>query len=125
MCSFFWWTFVVIAAFVSGFFKGLSTREAYRNLVTSLYFVYEAMETSFNATNEKRVQALDGREIRRLDAITRDMEYFYGGPAEWKNMIQISPATKAYVARIQEVAQNKPYLLIGHQYSRYLGVRTW
>lgn len=111
-----------MAAFVSGFFKGLSTKEAYRNLVTSLYFVYQAMEESFDATSEERVKALDGPEIRRLDAIARDMEYFYG--SEWRNEIKMSPATAAYVARIQEVAQNKPYLLIGHQYSRYLGVRT-
>lgn len=109
-------------AFVSGFFKGLSTKEAYRNLVTSLYFVYEAMEQSFDTTSEERVKALDGPEIRRLDAIARDMEYFYG--AEWRNEIKMSPATKAYVSRIQEVAEERPYLLIGHQYSRYLGVRS-
>ena len=107
-------------AFVSGFFKGLSTKEAYRNLVTSLYFVYEAMEQSFDITSEERVKALDGPEIRRLDAIARDMEYFYG--AEWRNEIKMSPATKAYASRIREVAETKPYLLIGHQYSRYLGV---
>jgi len=106
-------------AFVSGFFKGLSTKESYRNLVTSLYFVYEAMENSFDTTSEERVKALDGPELRRLDAIARDMEYFYGH--EWKSMVEMSPATKAYVARIEEVAKENPYLLIGHQYSRYLG----
>ena len=83
------------------------------------------METSFDTTNEPRVQALDGPELRRMDAIAQDMEYFYG--PDWNNKdevdIQMSPATKTYVARIREVAQDKPYLLIGHQYSRYLGVR--
>ena len=107
-------------AFVSGFFKGLSTKESYRNLVTSLFFVYEAMENSFDVTAEKRVKALDGPELRRLNSIAKDMEYFYG--AQWRSMIEMSPATKAYVARIEEVSKEKPYLLIGHQYSRYLGV---
>jgi len=107
-------------AFVSGFFKGLSTKESYRNLLTSLYFVYQAMEDSFDMTSEERVKALDGPELRRLDSITKDMEYFYQD--NWQTSIQMSPATKAYVGRIQEIAQgDKAYLLIGHQYSRYLG----
>lgn len=107
-------------AFVSGFFKGLSTKESYRKLVTSLYFVYESMEKSLDETSEERVKALDGPELRRLGSLKKDMEYFYG--ANWQSQIEMSPATKAYVARIEQVAKkNKPYLLIGHQYSRYLG----
>ena len=37
-------------AFVTGFFKGLSTKESYGALLTSLYYVYTAMENSFDAT---------------------------------------------------------------------------
>ena len=32
------------SAFVTGFFKGLANRNSYRSLITSLYFVYTAME---------------------------------------------------------------------------------
>ena len=35
-------------AFVTGFFKGISTRPAFAQLVASLYFVYEAMESAFD-----------------------------------------------------------------------------
>ena len=31
-------------AFVEGFFKGISTKESYRDSLTSLYYVYQAME---------------------------------------------------------------------------------
>jgi heme oxygenase len=31
---------------------------------------------------------------------------------QWPNIIQPSPATKAYVARVEEVAATKPYLLV-------------
>jgi len=31
-------------AFVQGFFKGISSTDSYRNLLTSLYYVYKAME---------------------------------------------------------------------------------
>jgi len=107
-------------AFVSGFFKGVSTtREAYRNLVTSLYFVYEAMEVSMDTTNEKCVQILDDPALRRLPSLKQDMDFYYG--SAWQDMLRLSPATQTYVARIKEVAEKQPYLLIGHQYSRYLG----
>jgi len=112
-------------AFVSGFFKGLSTRDSYRDLITSLYFVYKAMETALDETSDPRVRALDGPELRRLSALKRDMDYFYGseGWSDGEETIRVSPATRAYVARIEEVAASKKnsHLLIGHQYSRYLG----
>ena len=107
------------SAFVTGFFRGLSTKEAYRNLLTSLYFVYTAMEESFDRTTDQRVTTLDDPELRRLSALKEDMDYFYG--SNWSETIRASPSTKAYVDRIVQVAESKPYLLIGHQYSRYLG----
>ena len=71
-------------------------------------------------TSEDRVRALDSTELRRLESLEKDMHYFYGG-ANWRDRIQASPAAKAYVARVKEVAQTKPYLMIAHQYTRYLG----
>ena len=108
-------------AFVSGFFKGLSTKQSYSNLMTSLYFVYEAMEDEFDKTLESTVKTMDYPELRRLKAVELDMGYFYG--EGWKNNknIQPSPATKKYVSRIRDVAKNNPKLLLAHQYSRYLG----
>mmetsp|Transcript_24893 Transcript_24893/g.45073 ORF Transcript_24893/g.45073 Transcript_24893/m.45073 type:complete len:297 (-) Transcript_24893:87-977(-) len=108
------------SAFVSGFFKGLSTREAYRALITSLYFVYSAMEDAFDDPNViSDVHALDDAELRRMSALKQDMDYFYG--VEWESTISPSPSTKSYVARVRHVAEHKPYLLIAHQYTRYLG----
>lgn len=107
------------SAFVSGFFRGLSTREAYRALLTSLYFVYQSMEDAFDQTNECRVKVLDNAELRRMDALERDMDYFYG--PDWRSLISPSPATRVYVERVQQVADKSPYLLVAHQYTRYLG----
>jgi len=107
------------SAFVSGFFKGLSTREAYRALLTSLYFIYSEMETAFDSTSESTVRTLDYPQLRRVEALERDMDYFYG--SEWKSKIKPSPATQAYVSRIKEVTSKTPYLLVAHQYTRYLG----
>lgn len=107
------------SAFVSGFFKGIATKSSFANLVTSLYFVYSAMEDSFDQTSEGGVKTMDNPELRRIPSLEKDMEYFYG--SDWKTKISESPATKLYVARVKEVAENKPHLLVAHQYTRYLG----
>lgn len=106
-------------AFVSGFFKGIATQSAFANLVTSLYFVYRAMENEFENASDASVKTLDYSQLRRVASLEKDMVFFYG--TDWVNAIAPSPATTKYVARIQEIAATKPELLIAHQYTRYLG----
>lgn len=107
-------------AFVTGFFKGLSTQSSYKNLLTSLYFIYSAMENAFDTCKIEEVQCLDDKELRRVNAISMDMAYFYGD--DWKNNVGTPTySTQKYVNRIEEIARDKPYLLIAHQYTRYLG----
>jgi len=107
------------SAFVTGFFKGMSNLDSFGSLVTSLYYVYEAMEEAFENTSDIGVCTLDKPELRRMNSLKADMDYFY---SDRNQKIQSpSPATKAYVDRIKEVAKSEPYLLIAHQYSRYLG----
>ena len=105
--------------FVSGFFKGLADRDSYRSLITSLYFVYEAMEEAMDKSLEDGVRTLDYPALRRLDSLKKDMDFFYG--EKWQHDVLPSPAAEAYVARIVDIAQTKPYLMIAHQYTRYLG----
>ena len=106
-------------AFVSGFFKGIATQSAFANLVTSLYFVYQAMENEFENASDASVKSLDYSELRRVNSLEKDMEFFYG--PEWAGIIAPSFATKKYVARIEEIGKSQPELLIAHQYTRYLG----
>ena len=42
--------------FVTGFFKGISTRSSFSQLVASLYFVYEAMEDEFDKSTHPAVK---------------------------------------------------------------------
>lgn len=115
-------------AFVTGFFKGISKPESYRNLLTSLYYVYDAMETTLQATHDEGVQLLDDAALRRVPSLEQDMQYFYGSKNDdWKTQLpKPTAATVKYVARIEELGniKNNPelsYLLIAHQYTRYLG----
>ncbi len=128
------------SAFVQGFFKGISSPESYKNLLTSLYYVYSAMESEVldalkdSDTKEAQwIRALDAKELRRLSGLEKDMEYFYG--ENWKEDIAPpSAGTVAYVGRIRELVADMNdesdeetskksllYLFVAHQYTRYLG----
>jgi heme oxygenase len=160
------------SAFVTGFFKGISTRSSYRQLLTSLYYVYKAMEVDvldqLQAMEEvdgddsdsemskyvrkqysSMIRLLDDPSLRRLRQLEKDMLYFYGqgnDPAaditsdktpsnlsiESINIPPPTPATQRYVNRIREIinssspsstdsSNDKLYLFVAHQYTRYLG----
>ena len=87
--------------FVTGFFAGLADRQSYRSLMTSLFFVYEAMEQCMDSTEEERVKALDSPELRRLPSIRKDMDFFYAEELgdDWDRQIEPSNASRQYVAR--------------------------
>jgi len=118
-------------AFVEGFFKGISTPDAYRQLLTSLYYVYAAMETdvldnpqAIHNPMRSMLTVLDAPALRRLPGLEADLEYFYG--PDWKTtMTPPSPATRAYLERIHTITETtaicQSYLFIAHQYTRYLG----
>ena len=108
-------------AFVTGFFRGIATKQAFSQLVASLYFVYEAMEVAFDQTQDPSVRALDYPSLRRKAALEEDMAYYFG--ADWRSSVVPSSATRKYVARIQELSSSSDdsYLLVAHMYTRYLG----
>ena len=106
-------------AFVTGFFRGIATKQAFGQLVASLYFVYDAMESAFTECDDEGVRALDYPQLRRRAALEEDMAYYFG--ADWRETVRPSAATRKYVARVEQVARDEPYLLIAHMYTRYLG----
>lgn len=77
------------------------------------------MEESFDNSELYAVKALDDEELRRLKALEEDMDYFYG--SGWKDQVHPTANAQRYAERVREVARNKPYLLVAHQYTRYLG----
>merc|ERR1719327_729141 len=106
-------------AFVTGFFKGISTRDAFSQLVADLYFVYKAQEDAFDAVEAPEVRALDYPELRRVAALEEDMAYYFG--PDWRGKVKPTAATREYTERIQEIAAEAPLLLVAHMYTRYLG----
>ena len=107
-------------AFVTGFFKGISNEASFVQLVTSLWFVYDAMEGAFDETQDSTVRAMDFRALRRKQSLEQDMEFFYSNEPDLRTTVKPSVATKAYVEHIRKVAaSDKPWLLVAHMYTRF------
>ena len=105
--------------FVASFLRGVVDYEEYRKLLTNFYYVYDTMEQRIRETEDPMVQAIRSESLERKEGIERDLEYYYG--AEWKDKQIPSDACNKYCHRINEIAEESPYLLVAHHYTRYIG----
>uniref|UniRef100_A0A8C5ZM09 heme oxygenase (biliverdin-producing) n=1 Tax=Marmota marmota marmota TaxID=9994 RepID=A0A8C5ZM09_MARMA len=58
-------------------------------------------------------------ELHRKEALTKDMEYFFG--ENWEELVKCSEAAQKYVEWIHYIGQNEPELVVAHAYTRYMG----
>ncbi|MCP9793176.1 heme oxygenase (biliverdin-producing) [Vulcanococcus limneticus Candia 3F8] len=108
--------------FVSCFLKGVVDKASYRTLVADLYFVYDAMEQEIGklrAAGHPVVGPVGFPELNRRESLEQDLAYYFG--EGWRNSVKATPAAQEYVARIHQIAQESPELLVGHHYTRYIG----
>ena len=105
--------------FVASFLRGVVDYEEYRKLLTNFYYVYDTMEQRIRETEDPMVQAIKSEDLERKEAIERDLEYYYG--PDWKEKQIPSEACNKYCHRLNEVAEQDPYLLVAHHYTRYIG----
>lgn len=106
--------------FIKCFLRGTVEKTSYRKLVGNLYFVYTAMEEEMDRhKNHPILSKLYFPELNRKSAIEQDLLFYYG--SNWREEVQPSEAAQAYVARIREISEHDPVLLISHLYTRYLG----
>ena len=102
--------------FVSSFLKGVVSRDNYKQLTANFYYVYRAMEEEIEKLDDF---PLHDKLLDRTNKLEQDLRYYYG--VMWRDKIEPSQATKNYVKRIQVIAQQTPYLLVAHHYTRYMG----
>ncbi len=108
--------------FVSCFLKGVVDKASYRTLVADLYFVYAAMEEEIGrlrAAGHPVVGPVGFPELNRRETLEQDLAFYFGDG--WRNSVKATPAAQEYVARIHQIAQESPELLVGHHYTRYIG----
>ncbi|XP_037670498.1 heme oxygenase 2 isoform X2 [Choloepus didactylus] len=107
--------------FVKDFLKGNIKKELFKLATTALYFTYSALEEEMDRNKEHPAFAplYFPTELHRKEALTKDMEYFFG--ENWEEQVQCSEAVQKYVERIHYVGQSEPELLVAHAYTRYMG----
>ncbi|KAI9253779.1 heme oxygenase-domain-containing protein [Phascolomyces articulosus] len=111
--------------FTRRFLKGDINRDEYGRYITSLYFVYNSMESLL----EKHKDNLAIKtiyfpvELNRVHALLQDLEFFFGKDklAQVTDPATMTPAVKEYVEAMELACEVNPALLVAHSYSRYLG----
>jgi heme oxygenase (biliverdin-producing, ferredoxin) len=106
--------------FIACFLKGTVEKNSYRKLVSNFYYVYSAMEEEIERhRNHPVISKIYYPELNRKATLEQDLTFYYG--ANWRDLITPSPAAAEYVARIREVSNTAPELLVAHAYTRYIG----
>ncbi|XP_078093687.1 heme oxygenase 1-like [Mustelus asterias] len=107
--------------FMRNFQKGQVSRDQFKLLLDSLYFIYTALEEEIERNKDHPAFAplYFPAELNRKEALEQDLEYFHG--PGWRSRIECPRATGKYMSRIQEVGRRAPELLVAHTYIRYLG----
>ena len=107
-------------AYMKCFLKGIVEKEPFRNLLANLYFVYRTLEAELlKHRNHSVVGLIYFPELNRKANLERDLAFYYGD--NWRDRIIPSATGRDYVARIKEVSDTEPALLVAHAYVRYLG----
>ena len=107
-------------AFTKCFLKGIVEREPFRKLLADFYFLYSTLEEELERHKDDPVISnIYFPELNRKQNLAKDLEYYYG--ENWAANIFPSVAGQTYVARIREVSQTDPALLVAHSYVRYMG----
>ena len=107
-------------AFMKCFLKGIVEREPFRKLTADLYYVYRTLEVEMaRHRHHPVVSPMIFPELKRTHKLEADLRFYYG--ENWRQQIAISPEGRNYVARLQEISQTNPMLLIAHAYVRYMG----
>ncbi|WP_107669651.1 heme oxygenase (biliverdin-producing) [Cyanothece sp. BG0011] len=107
-------------AFTKCFLKGIVEREPFRKLLADFYFLYSTLEEELERHKDDPViSKIYFPELNRKQNLVKDLEYYYG--ENWAADIFPSVAGQTYVARIREVSQTEPALLVAHSYVRYMG----
>ena len=106
--------------FIKSFLGGVIDKGSYTDMLSKLYFVYEAIENAMEKNKDHEyIKPIYFPELNRTDSLKEDLIFHYG--EDWLENVTLSKATLDYVNRINTVSKEKPELLVAHAYTRYLG----
>ena len=106
----------------TGFIKkitdGTATKETYGEYLFNLSVMYKAIEETLDANADNEVlKPFVTKELYKHELIEQDIKYLLGDSV--KNLTLLA-STKAFLARIDEIKDTNPELIIAHAYTRFL-----
>ncbi|MEV4616224.1 biliverdin-producing heme oxygenase [Kitasatospora sp. NPDC049258] len=108
------------SSFMGHLLNGRLGVDAYAQLSGQLWFVYRALEgRAAELAADPVVGPLIDPALFRTAALERDLAHLLG--ADWRSGLRPLPATAAYAARLEELADTWPNGYLAHHYTRYLG----
>ncbi|WP_354644259.1 heme oxygenase (biliverdin-producing) [Kitasatospora camelliae] len=108
------------SSFMSRLLGGHLGVDAYADLTGQLWYVYRALESRAEELAGHRVAGpFVDRALLRTAALERDLAHLRG--PGWRDGLTPLPATAAYAARVEELAERWPAGYLAHHYTRYLG----
>lgn len=100
--------------------KGMITRKILREFLSSLYFIYDALEREMSRHADHIViSRVYFPNLERKRQLEKDLAFYYGD--SWQKQIQPSRKTIRYIMRLHAIANDRPALLAAHAYVRYMG----
>jgi heme oxygenase (biliverdin-producing, ferredoxin) len=106
--------------FMHSLLRGRMRRHGYCLMLRNLQAIYAALEPALERHAAVALLApLHFPALRREATLRRDLETLHG--ADWQEALAVQPAATRYVARLSQLDEAQPELLVAHSYVRYLG----
>lgn len=111
---------VEATGFVRALLSGQVDRAGYCLLLASLHPIYAALEAALlRQVQHPAISRVFSAELLRASPLGSDLDHLHG-PA-WRDELAAQPAALDYAARLAEIENSEPALLVAHAYVRYLG----
>lgn len=95
-----------------------ASKESYGEYLYNLLPMYKAIEDALDKnSNNEVVKEFVTKELYRSKLIEKDIKYLLGDKS---SSITLLSSTKASIARIEEISNTKPELIVAYAYTRFL-----
>lgn len=108
------------SAFMAVLLRGQMQRTSYCAMLRNLHAIYATLEPALQRqASHPQLAPLLLPRLWREPALREDLDLLHG--VNWQGALALQPATLRYVARLEQLEREQPFLLAAHSYVRYLG----
>ena len=109
-----------MSGFMTALFEERLPVQDYTSMVAQHWYAYDVLERAGDSLADHPVAgAFVVESLRRIPSLEADLVHLVGD--DWRDRIQASAATTAYVDRMAEVCFDQPEAFVAHHYTRYMG----